>query len=70
MIDPRSVGLSLTVFVSIKTRNHSIEWLDQFHAAACHQPEIVEIYRMAGETDYLLKIFTAASRIMIASTRS
>lgn len=57
VVDPRAVGLTLTVFVAIKTRNHSLEWLQRFCDAATKQEEIVEIFRMAGETDYLLKIY-------------
>jgi Lrp/AsnC family transcriptional regulator len=56
VLDPQAIGLQMTVFVAIKTSDHSLAWLARFHEAAASQPEIVEIYRMAGDTDYLLKL--------------
>ncbi|MBB3034872.1 Lrp/AsnC family transcriptional regulator [Alteriqipengyuania lutimaris] len=56
LINQESVGLTLTGFVSIRTSDHSEAWLGQFGEAVSTIPEIVEVYRMAGEVDYLLKI--------------
>ena len=46
----------MTVFVAIKTADHSDEWLETFAKAVALIPEVVEFYRMSGETDYLLKL--------------
>jgi Lrp/AsnC family transcriptional regulator len=56
LIDPNALGLGLTVFVEIETADHSQEWLDQFAAAVKQMPEVMEIYRMAGDVDYMLRI--------------
>jgi Lrp/AsnC family transcriptional regulator len=56
LIDPQSVGLGMTVFVAIKTADHSDKWLEDFAKAVATIPEVVEFYRMSGETDYLLKL--------------
>lgn len=56
LIDPDSVDLGLTVFVEIETGDHSNEWLERFAAAINEMPEVMEIYRMAGDVDYLLRI--------------
>jgi Lrp/AsnC family transcriptional regulator len=56
LLDPASVNAGVTVFVSIKTDQHSIDWLDRFHAAVVDFPEVVEFYRMSGEVDYLLRV--------------
>ena len=56
LIDPQSVGLGMTVFVGIKTSEHSDQWLHDFAKAVATIPEVVEFYRMSGDTDYLLKI--------------
>ncbi|MEL7197708.1 MAG: Lrp/AsnC family transcriptional regulator [Pseudomonadota bacterium] len=56
LVSPEAVGLNVTVFVSVKTDNHSGEWLAKFSAATADIAEVVEFYRMAGEVDYLLKI--------------
>ena len=56
ILDADKVSAGVTVFVSIKTDSHSIDWLDRFHAAVKDFPEIVEFYRMSGEVDYLLRV--------------
>ena len=56
LVDPDAIGLGLTVFVEIESGDHSKEWTEQFSNAVSSMPEIMEIYRMAGEVDYLLKI--------------
>ena len=54
--DPDQLGLGQTVFVSIRTNDHSAKWLESFASAVARIPEVVEFYRMAGDVDYLLKI--------------
>lgn len=56
LIDPEKVGLAQTVFVAIRTRDHSAAWLKRFTEAVRSIPEVIEFYRMAGDVDYLLKI--------------
>jgi Lrp/AsnC family transcriptional regulator len=56
ILDPTSVNSGVTVFVSIKTDQHSIAWLDKFHSAVTDFPEVVEFYRMSGDVDYLLRV--------------
>jgi Lrp/AsnC family transcriptional regulator len=56
LVDPDAIGLGLTVFVEIESGDHSKEWLDRFTAAITEMPEVMEIYRMAGDVDYLLRI--------------
>lgn len=59
ILDHGKLGASLTVFVTIRTAEHSEEWLDRFNRTVSSIPEIVEIYRMNGDIDYLLKIRVA-----------
>lgn len=59
LLDPVKVNAGVTVFVSIKTDEHSLAWLERFHAAVQDLPEIVEFYRMSGEVDYLLRVVVA-----------
>lgn len=56
LVDPDAVGLGLTVFVEIESGDHSKQWLDRFAEAITDMPEVMEIYRMAGDVDYLLRI--------------
>ena len=59
LADPTKLGFGLTVFVGIEAPDHSAEWRDAFSAATDSIPEIMEVYRMAGEIDYLLKVAVA-----------
>lgn len=57
-LDPARLGLGLTVFVMIRTRSHSREWLERFHKAVNDIPNVIDFYRIAGDYDYMLKIIT------------
>ena len=59
LVDRVKVGLPVTVFVSIRTNSHDESWLVDFANAVSKLPEIVEIYRMSGDVDYLLKVVTS-----------
>lgn len=56
ILDPVQVNAGVTVFVSIKTSQHSQAWLEKFDAAIINFPEVVECYRMSGDVDYLLRV--------------
>jgi Lrp/AsnC family transcriptional regulator len=59
LLDPEKLGLGVTVFVSVRTNEHNDAWLQQFDAAVAQIPEVVELYRMSGDIDYLMKIVVA-----------
>lgn len=59
LLDPRAIGLGLTIFVEIQTGDHSREWLDRFAAIVSDMAEVMDVYRMAGDVDYLLRIEVA-----------
>jgi Lrp/AsnC family transcriptional regulator len=56
ILDPQSIGLGLSIFVEIETGDHSAEWIGRFAEAVSQMPEVMEVYRMAGDVDYLLRI--------------
>jgi Lrp/AsnC family transcriptional regulator len=56
VLDPTKVNTGVTVFVSIKTDQHNLDWLERFHTAVVDLPEVVEFYRMSGEVDYLMRV--------------
>jgi Lrp/AsnC family transcriptional regulator len=56
ILDPDAIGLGISVFVEIEATDHSPEWLDAFAAAVAAMPEVMEVYRMAGDVDYLLRV--------------
>ena len=59
LADPAKLGFGLTIFVGIEAPDHSAEWREVFVRAVNVIPEIMEVYRMAGEMDYLLRIAVA-----------
>ena len=59
LLDPAKLGHGTTVFVMVKTGEHTVEWMEKFAAAVHAMPEIVEFYRMTGDVDYLLKLRVA-----------
>lgn len=56
LLDPVKLGLGVTVFVSVKAAEHSEAWLEDFAATVRKLPEVVEVYRLSGDVDYLLKV--------------
>lgn len=56
ILDPASVNVAVTAFVSIVTNDHSDEWLRRFAEVIREFPEVVEFYRMAGQVDYLMRV--------------
>ncbi len=59
LLDPEKVGLGLTIFVEVEAADHTPEWLRDFAAAVAGMPEVMDVYRMAGDVDYLLRIAVA-----------
>ncbi|MGV3549419.1 Lrp/AsnC family transcriptional regulator [Rhizobium sp.] len=58
VVDLDALGLDLTVFVMVRTRHHSKEWIDEFRAHVERLPEVIDFYRIGGDWDYLIKVVT------------
>jgi Lrp/AsnC family transcriptional regulator len=56
LCDARKLGVGTTVFVAVRTNQHTEDWARKFVSAVREIPEVVEAYRMSGETDYLLRV--------------
>jgi Lrp/AsnC family transcriptional regulator len=56
LLNPKLLGLSMTVFVNIKLSAHGRSNLEEFEQAIVGYPEVLECYTMAGGSDYLLKV--------------
>jgi Lrp/AsnC family transcriptional regulator len=52
------IGLDLTVFIMIRTRHHSEKWSKTFKTHVESIPEVVEMHRIGGDWDYLIKVVT------------
>ena len=56
LLDAKAVNVGTTVFVMLKTANHSGAWFEKFVRAVQDIPEVTEIHRMSGEVDYLMRV--------------
>ncbi|WP_299736433.1 Lrp/AsnC family transcriptional regulator [uncultured Roseobacter sp.] len=55
LLNPEALGLGLMVFMMIRTNAHAPDWLDTFKKATKSMPEILGVYRMTGDLDYLIR---------------
>ena len=59
ILDPEKIGVGISVFVAIETGDHSQDWLQRFAGAVAAMPEVMEVHRMAGDIDYILRVAVA-----------
>lgn len=57
-LDREKLGLGLVVFVMVRTRHHSADWLKTFRRHVSNLPEVVDFFRIGGDYDYMLKVVT------------
>ena len=60
LLDPKKVNANVTVFMAIKTDQHTSDWIARFNREVSQLPEVMEIYRMSGEIDYLLRVVVSS----------
>jgi len=56
LVDRVKVNCGMDVFVSISTNEHNSDWLEEFARVAHTMPEVVELYRLSGQIDYLMRV--------------
>lgn len=56
LLDPRRVGLPVSVFVEVTLSTQSERSIETFEAAVTKRPEVMECYLMTGNFDYLLRV--------------
>jgi Lrp/AsnC family leucine-responsive transcriptional regulator len=59
LVDQKSVGLPVSVFISIKLQRQKEEDLNRFAKAISKWDEVLECYLMTGNRDYLLRVVAA-----------
>lgn len=55
VLNPEKVNLPLMVYISIKTDQHNAQWYQHFKEVTDSLPQILEVHRMTGDLDYLIK---------------
>ncbi|MEP5254695.1 MAG: Lrp/AsnC family transcriptional regulator [Winogradskyella arenosi] len=56
VLNPKKIGLKLTVFIGITLQGHTRSYLEKFVKEINGFPEVVECHRVSGNFDYLLKL--------------
>ena len=56
LCDPAALNVGVTVFISVRTNQHSQTWLNKFAKHVTDIPEVIEFYRMSGDVDYLIRV--------------
>ncbi len=59
LLDPKMLGLGVSVFVSVSLENQGEKALERFEKAILGRPEVLECYLMTGDSDYLLRVVCA-----------
>ena len=59
LVDQKSLGLHVSVFISIKLVRQKEEDLERFAKAISGWEEVLECYLMTGNRDYLLRVVAA-----------
>ena len=54
LLDAKKLNVGLTAFIALRATEHSSTWLNKFSKAVKDIPEIIGVYRMTGDIDYLL----------------
>ena len=56
LVNRKRVNSNVTAMVSIRVTDHNQERIQHLSKVIKNIPEVIECYRMSGETDYLLKV--------------
>ncbi|MGE0668711.1 MAG: Lrp/AsnC family transcriptional regulator [Sphingomonadales bacterium] len=60
VLDPRQVGLPVSVVAHLKLHRHDEETLEGFESAVLGHGEIVECFSVSGDSDYVMRVVAAS----------
>jgi len=55
LLNQEKLGLDLTVYARIRTHEHTQQWFDRFYAMVSAMPNVMEVHRLSGDVDYLVR---------------
>lgn len=55
LLNQEKIGLNLTVYSAIRTHEHTAEWFKGFHAMVTSMENVMEVHRLSGDIDYLIR---------------
>jgi Lrp/AsnC family transcriptional regulator, leucine-responsive regulatory protein len=56
LANPKALGLTVNVFISVSLERQRKDSLELFEQAVSHYEEVMECYLMTGDSDYLLRV--------------
>src|SRR5690606_30935523 len=56
LVDPSSLGLKMNIFIQVSLDRQEVAALDRFEQEVSRFGELMEVYLMTGDEDYLLRI--------------
>ena len=56
LVNPKTLGLNLSVFISISLKEQSKSALAEFESRIIEHDEVMECYLMTGDSDYLIRV--------------
>lgn len=59
LVNPKQLGLNLSVFISISLKEQSKSALAEFETRIAEHDEVMECYLMTGDSDYLIRVAVA-----------
>ena len=55
-VDPTALGIEIEAMIAVRLERHSREDVDRFRAHVMSLPEVVNLYHLAGENDFLVHV--------------
>ena len=55
LLEQEKLGLHLTVYSAIRTHEHTADWFDRFYKMVSSMPNVMEVHRLSGDIDYLIR---------------
>ncbi len=55
LLNQKKINLSTTAYILVRTNQHNEHWAKQFKNIVEYIPEVIEVCRMSGDIDYLIK---------------
>ena len=56
LLSQEALSVPLTAFISLKTNQHNTAWARKFKQVIEAIPGVLEVYRLGGDVDYLIKV--------------
>lgn len=55
LLNEEKLNVGVSVFIAIRTNQHTRDWSEKFYKAVVDMPEVLDLFRLAGDIDYLIR---------------